>query len=98
MIVCRWLYSAKVGKESEVAALVATEVERVAPSGVPWRLFVSTYGQFGTVALEAEYESLAAFEEFNRNYVATPGASAFGQKLGSLSRSPLKMEFWRRTR
>jgi hypothetical protein len=98
MIVCRWLYPAKVGQVNEVRDLFAAEVDRGTFGEVTCRLYVSQNGQLGNVAWEIEFESLADFEKANYDFVASPEGRAFTQKLLPLLRSPIVMEFWRRDR
>jgi hypothetical protein len=98
MIVCRWLYSAKVGQVNEVRDLIAALVDRDASGQITWRVYASRYGQLETVALEGEFESLADFEKRNNDAMATPEVQALVMKLLPLLRSPIVMEFWSRER
>jgi hypothetical protein len=64
MIVNRREFKVKPGKGKEAIELAKAEAKRVAPN-LTVRFYSCTLGPFNTIAWEAEYESLAAYEKAN---------------------------------
>jgi len=84
MIVDRITWKAKSDRQLELAALLKSEVER---NGWRGRIYTSLFGGGDTnrVVVELEYESMAAMEKAQQEWLSRPGTAAFYKKMNELS-------------
>jgi hypothetical protein len=85
MIVVRTILQAKFGKGGELAAHMAEDNQRIigeigqqGNQGGRWRILTDLTGQFDTVVLEVEVESMAAWEQARAKLFSSP---AFQQSM-----------------
>src|SRR5690242_6014393 len=73
MILVRIIFQARWGKGNELAAAIKQAAQDMS-AGMPSKLRVLTdlSGEFDTVVLEGEHESLAAWEQFRTPMFANP--------------------------
>jgi hypothetical protein len=97
MIVNRRTFNVKHGREQEAAALalkeIAAEKERGGFSGSA-RVYTSRIGTFNQMAVEWEYEDLAAYQKGGAEWSARPTTAAFMQKWLELTKEGGTNEIW----
>ena len=81
MIIVRDVYQAKYGKGSDLAALFQEAKEKWSTHYAP-RILTDVSGPFFTVVTDAEFESLAAFEQKAGEIFSMP---EFGDWFGRMS-------------
>ena len=91
MIVARQTMMAKRGMASRIAAILKQERERTGDSS---RIYVSRIGTLDSVAVEMEFENLAAYDEFFGEYLSTPEYREFAEKLHPLLDRGDPHEIW----
>lgn len=90
-IINRRLFKIKMGKMQEAAAMVRDEVNAVAAEGGysgPGRIYLPHFAPENILAVEWEYESLAAYESQWAEYGARPETAEFQTKFGPLRSGP----------
>ena len=94
MLVNRRTFMVKNGHWDEAVAMGVAEVQRV---GLPHasRVYAPEIGPFSTLVLEADFESLAEYEEFWAEYFASPEAVEFNEKWDTVTESGGTNEIWR---
>ena len=83
MIVRRSTHIPKPGKRKEAIALAKETLANLPLTG---RVYASRIGpDFGTIAVEIEYESLADYAKMNAEFDASPEGVAFYEKWGEVT-------------
>jgi hypothetical protein len=91
MIVQRLTFQIKGGQRTEVAGLLKAERER---TGGTHRIYLSYLGRYDTIAMEFEFEDLAAMETFWSEWFDTSESAAFMEKWNDLLEAPRTNEVW----
>jgi hypothetical protein len=96
MIVNRRTYNIKFGAMEGALELLKLEGTAARTRGYtdPYRVYVSNIGQFSQIALEWEFETLAALEEFWTSW--RPANPEFLEKWFGLQRGEIEIEVWDR--
>lgn len=91
-MVDRRVFYIKAGHLEEAVKIVVAEVKRVGPPNA--RFYTSRTGRFDTLAIEQEFESLAAHEKFWNAWNASPEAKAVLAKWWPLIETGGTAELW----
>ena len=91
------MYPAEPLQGEELVGMITRQADR-SGAGIVGRLYRSDTGELANVALELEFESYAAYEKWNAGWMALPETRGFVEKLWSMLRSPIVLEFWTRER
>ena len=86
-IINRRLFKIKMGMLQKAAAMMREEIEAFAAEGGysgPGRIYLPHFAPQGTLAVEWEYEDLAAYEAQWAEYGARPASADFLAKFGQL--------------
>lgn len=97
MIVNRRTFNVKQGRMEELVALVLGEIAAVSEDGSytgATRVYTSNIGTFNQMAVEWEYEDLAAYERGWAEWQARPTTAAFMQKFIDLTKGGGTNEIW----
>jgi hypothetical protein len=93
VIVNRRTFIAKQGCVQGLLDVLKAELE-TNPSPVPCRVYASSIARFDQVAVEWEFESLAAYEKFWADWFARPETPAFMDSWYPLNETGGKNEIW----
>ena len=92
MIVDRRVFYIKAGHLEAAVQLLVAEIKRVGHPTV--RCYTAQTGRFDTLAVEHEFASLAAYENFWNTWSATPEAKAVLEKWQPLNETGGTHELW----
>ncbi|HWQ11703.1 MAG TPA: hypothetical protein VNL77_02825 [Roseiflexaceae bacterium] len=92
MLVNRRTFVIKRGHIEDAAAMLAEGMRRM---GVQGRVYLPEVGPFDVIAVEGEFESLAAYEQFWSAWAAQPDTGAFMERWYAITESGGANEIWR---
>ena len=93
MITNRRTFIVKRGRLQEAAALIKAEAERVDIAN-PQRVYVPEIAPFDVLVYEADYESLAEYEQVWAEWLASPEAAAFLEQWDAITETGGTNEIW----
>ena len=95
MIVNRRVYDIKPGRRGEAVELLRELETMLREAGFTgaFRIYVGSIGKVNQVAMEAEYESLAAYEKTLAGFGAMPTLSTWGKKWNEIRTGGI-IEIW----
>jgi hypothetical protein len=93
MIVNRRTFIAKRGCLDAAAKMVVEELSKNDPP-IPYRVYTANIAPFDSIAVEWEFEDLAAYEKAWTNWFARPETPEFMEKWNELTESGGKNEIW----
>jgi hypothetical protein len=99
MIVNRRTFNVKPNRVEAAVGWLQTEIAAERERGpLPgkYRIFVSSIGTFAQVALESEFEDLAAYDKFWSTWFSRPECQEANKKFVKLLRGGGTNEIWRR--
>lgn len=92
MLVNRRTFIAKRGHIEDAAAMLVEGMKRMGTQG---RVYLPEFGPFDVIAVEGEFESLAAYEEFWASFAAQPETAEFMERWYAITESGGTNELWR---
>jgi hypothetical protein len=94
MIVDRRTYNIKLGHDPEAIELIKAEFAALTErdASPPYRIYVSRIGQFSQMAVEFEFENLAAQERFWAEW--RPNNPEFIEEWFGLNRGEIQIKVW----
>ena len=92
MIVWRTTQRIKRGRTPEAVALLKDLAASLPELTI--RIYTRAYNRRITIAWEAEYESLEAYDQLMAQWQASPGAAPFVEKMKELGRGARTDELW----
>ena len=97
MIVDRWTFDIKQGRMSDAVALFREDEAQEREHGYTgaYRIYVSSIGVGGRLAVEWEHESLAEYEQAMARFGARPGTQAWMERFREVSKGGGLHEIWR---